>query len=254
MKVFRFIATIALLITSGSLSAQNIIAHRGYHAANGAEENSIAALRAAIDAGLYATEFDLNMTEDGEIVVVHGPWLGDKNDADRLNIQRSDFATIRSKQLKNGEVVPTLDEYLAEAAKDGNIRLVIEIKEHATPQIESDVVRKVVAAVKSHKLQERVEYISFRQHICNELVRLAPANTPVSYLGGNLTPRYVKGLGYTGISYSVDVLKRIPRWIEEAHRLGLSVGIWTVNDSEDAIWSISKGVDYITTDNPRILE
>lgn len=254
MKNLTFIITLAMLFVVGTASAQQIIAHRGHHSVKGAEENSLAALRAAEKDGLYAVELDVNMTSDGELVVVHGPWLGEKSDPDRLNVQRSDLATLRSKRLKNGEAVPTLEEYLSEAAAMPSLRLIVEVKEHATPQRETEVVRKVIALVKQYKLQDRVEYISFRQHICNEFVRLAPSNTPVLYLGSNLTPEYVKGLGYTGISYSVDALKRVTRWIDEAQRLGLKVNIWTVNSAEDATWAVKQGVDYITTDNPAMVQ
>lgn len=254
MRNLRIILTLIMLCVVNSLHAQQIIAHRGHHSVKGAEENTLSALIAADEAGLYAVELDVNMTSDGELVVVHGPWLGEKNDPDRLNVQRSDLATLRSKRLKNGEAVPTLEEYLAEAATRPSLRLIIEVKDHATPQIETEVVRKVIAMVKQHKLQDRVEYIAFRQHVCNEFVRLAPSGTPVMYLGSNLTPEYVKGLEYTGISYSVDALKRVPRWIDEAHRLGLKVCIWTVNCSADASWAVEHGVDYITTDNPAMVQ
>lgn len=254
MRNLHLMLAFVLLAAAQSVTAQQIIAHRGHHSVSGAEENTLAALKAAAEAELYAVELDVNMTSDGELVVVHGPWLGEKNDPDRLNVQRSDLATLRSKRLKNGEPVPTLDEYLAEAAKEPSLRLIIEVKDHATPQIETEVVRKVVALVKQYKLHERVEYIAFRQHVCNEFVRLAPSDTPVMYLGSNLTPEYVKGLGYTGISYSVDALKRVPRWIDEAHRLGLKVNIWTVNSAEDVQWAVREGVDYITTDNPAMVQ
>lgn len=251
--IFGLCLMVAMAIAT-DVSAQKIIAHRGHHSAKGAEENSLAALRAAHEAGIYAVECDVNMTSDGELVVVHGPWLGKKDDPDRLNIQRSDLATLRSKLLSNGEPVPTLDEFLEVAATCPTTKLIIEVKDHATPQIETEVVRKVVAAVKSYKLQDIVTYIAFRQHVCDEFVRLAPSNTPVMYLSGNLTPEYVKGLGYTGISYSVDVLRRLPRWVDEAHKLGLEVSIWTVNSADDAAWAIKQGVDYITTDNPSMVE
>ncbi len=254
MKILKLLTlAIALCSTLGS-SAQQIVAHRGHHSAKGAVENSIAALRAASDAGIDVVECDLNMTTDGEVVVINGPWLGERGDADRLNIQRSDLATIRSKQLANGEKVPTLDEYLSEFSTLSNIRLVIEIKEHSTPQDETKIVRKVLDAVKSHRLGDRVEYTSLREHICNELVRLAPADTRVSYLNGTLTPEYANGLGYTGISYQLDVLKRIPRWIKEAHRLNMTVNVWTVNQPSDIMWCIANGVDYITTDRPDLVK
>lgn len=254
MKILKLLTLAIALFVSINGSAQQIIAHRGHHSANGAVENSIAALRAAADEGLDAVECDLNMTADGEVVVIHGPWLGEKGDADRLNIQRSDLATIRSKQLANGERVPTLEEYLNEFLALSNLRLVIEIKEHSTPQDETKIVRKVLDAVKSLRLGDRVEYISFREHICNELVRLAPSGTKVSYLNGTLTPEYANGLGYTGISYHLDVLKRIPRWIKEAHRLGMTVNVWTVNQPNDITWCIANSVDYITTDRPDLVK
>lgn len=250
----RLIVLLLTMAVVGDIAAQEIIAYRGHHSAKGAVENSLAALRAAAEAGIFAVECDVNMTSDGELVVVHGPWLGKKDDPDRLNIQRTDLATLRSKQLANGELVPTLDEFLAVAAENPSMKLFIEIKDHATPQLETEVVRKVVAAVKQHKLQDVVSYMAMHQHICNELVRLAPSETLVMYLGGNLTPEYAQGLGYTGINYSVEALKRLPRWIKEAHRLGLKVGIWTVNCAEEGAWAVRNEVDFITTDKPATLE
>ena len=255
MKRLNLIVVVfALLAIACESSAQEIIAHRGNHSVKGVVENSIAALRAAEEAGLGAVECDVNMTSDGELVVIHGPWHGKKEDPDRLNIQRTDLATLRSKLLDNGEPVPTLDEYLDVVAAETSVKLFIDIKDHATPQIETEVVRKVLAAVKHHKLQSRVVYISARQHVCNEFVRLTPAGTAIMYLGSNLTPEYVKGMGYTGISYSVDALKRLPRWIDEARKLDLEVSIWTVNCAEEAAWAVKHGVDYITTDKPTVVE
>lgn len=248
--IFLLFATVVMC----DVMAQEIVAHRGYHAGDGCEENSIAALRAAQDAGAYAVTCDVNMTSDGTLIVVSGPWLGKRDDPDRLNVQRTDFVTLRSKRLANGEVVPTLDEFLEVVAESPTLRVFIDIKSHATPQIESEVARKVTSAVKMHKLQERVSYLSMRQHLCSELVRLAPSGSEVIYLGGNLTPEYAKGLGYTAIGYSIDVFKRLPRWVDEAHKLGMKVGIWMVNSDEDALWALGRGADYITTDRPAATE
>ncbi len=45
-------------------------------------------------------------------------------------------------------------------------------------------------------------------------------------------------------------MKKNPKWIDEAHKLGLTVNVWTVNKTEDLKWVIDHNVDYITTDNP----
>ena len=243
------------ITASAQYKAPKIVAHRGFHATEGAARNSLNALKAAQDAAFWGSECDLQLTKDGEVLVVHGPYHpGKKGDGPRVNVQTNTKAKVQKILLSSGEKVPTLDEFLEVAAECPDTQLVIEVKDHATPQIETEVVRKVIAAVKHHKLQDMVTYIAFRQHVCDEFVRLAPSDTPVMYLSGNLTPEYVKGLGYAGISYSVDALRRLPRWIEEAHKLGLEVSIWTVNCSDDASWAVKQGVDYITTDKPSMVE
>lgn len=233
------------LLAATAISAQTqVIAHRGYHAKSGSYDNTISSLKNAQDLGIYGSECDVNETADGVLVVIHGPMHG------KLNVQQNDYATVHAQALANGERIPTLDEYLEQTAKDKATKLIIEIKDHPTPQQETRVVKKTLAAVKKYKLQNQVEYIAFRQHVCDELVKYAPKGTKIAYLNGTLTPEYCKGLGYTGIDYNIGTMKKRPEWIKQCHDLGLTVNVWTVNDTENLQWCINNGVDYITTDNP----
>ena len=245
----RFI-TLCLALFAGvtMLTAQQIVADGGLKSGK-APRNTIASLEAAAKAN-YSVKCDVNLLTDGTIVVVEGPWLGEKGDPDRMNIQRSDYAMLSSKILANGEAVPTLDSYLDKVAELGDLHLTIEIKEHATPSAESELVKGVVAKVKERKLQERVDYQSTRQHICNELKRMAASSATIFYMGNNLTPEYIEGLGYSGISYTVEAFKRIPRWINEAHKLGLKVAVRSVANGEDGAWAKKSGVDFIITTTP----
>ena len=238
-----FSLLIALLLTSATFAQTQIIAHRGYHAKN-STDNSLSALKNAQDIKVYGSECDLNMTADGYIVVAHGPNHGTNH------IQSSDIQTLRKQFLKTGEVLPTLDEYLEAVKRRPETKLIIEIKNHETPAIETDLVKKVLKAVKKHKLEEHVEYIAFRQHVCNQLIALGGKDIKVAYLNGDLTPEYCKGLGYTGIDYNINVLKKRPEWIHDAHKFGMTVNVWTVNDAENLKWCVDNKVDFITTDNP----
>jgi len=242
-RIFTLIA--GCLFAATLLAQTQVIAHRGYHAKEGSSRNSLSALKNAQDLGVFGSECDINMTKDGVPVVVHG--LGHRSIP---NVQEVDLATLRAELLDNGETLPTLDEYLELTAQNTATKLIIEIKDHATPQLETELVEKVLKAVKKHKLQNDVEYIAFRQHVCNELVKKGPKGIKVAYLNGDLTPRYCKGQGYTGIDYNYGVMKKHPEWIKQAHDLGLIVNVWTVNDTEGLQWCIDQGVDYITTDNP----
>ena len=160
-----FSLLIALLLTSAAFAQTQIIAHRGYHAKN-STDNSISALKNAQDINVYGSECDLNLTSDGYIVVAHGPNHGTHH------IQSTDIQTLRKQFLKTGEVLPVLDEYLEAVKRKPETKLIIEIKNHSTPQKETELVKKVLKTVKKYKLEKHVEYIAFRQHVCNELVAL----------------------------------------------------------------------------------
>ena len=251
MRLF-FTLCLAAIASITTLSAQYIVADGGVTSAK-APANTIAALEAASKAG-YAVKCDVNLLNDGTIVVVEGPWLGEKGDPDRMNIQRSDYAMLSSKLLANGEAVPTLDAYLDKVVELGDIHLIIEIKEHATPQAESELSKAVVTKVKERKLQDRIDYQSSRQHVCNELKRYAASSATVYFMGNNLTPEYVEGLGFSGISYTVETFKRIPRWINEAHKLGLKVAIRGVANTEESAWAKKSGADAIITTTPTTIK
>ena len=102
--------------------------------------------------------------------------------------------------------------------------------------------------VKSMKMEGQVEYIAFSNLVGTEIIRLDP-NAKVAYLNGDKTPAELKELGYTGLDYHQKVLKNNKSWIREAHDLGLTVNVWTVNTIEKAYDLVNKlHVDMITTE------
>lgn len=241
----KILTLTACLFAAATLCAQTqVIAHRGYHAKEGSANNTISSLANAQQLGVFGSECDVNETADGVLVVIHGP-----NHA-KMNVQKTDFATLRAQALSNGEKLPTFDEYLDQAKKNTATKLIVEVKNHPTPEQEARVVKKVLDAVKKHKLRKSVEYIGFSSFVCDQLAKTAPKGTKVAYLNGNFTPEQCKEHGYTGIDYNLGVMKKHPEWIGQCHDLGLTVNVWTVNDTDNLKWCIDNGVDYITTDNP----
>lgn len=256
--------TLAIIIAACaclSAAAQpQVIAHRGFHATDGSCRNSMASLEKAQQLGIYGSECDINMTSDGVLLVLHGGKHPDKNvlkdnpEIKPVDIQKHTAAEVQAIKLENGETVPTFDQYLAQVRKDPKTKLIIEIKSHATPARETEVVQATVAKVAEYGLQDAVEYIAFRPWVCFELKRLAPEGTQIAYLNGDYTPEYVEGMGISGIDYSYKVLmnKKKTKYIKQCHKRGLKVNIWTVNTEEDIRWAIENGVDFITTDDPQL--
>ena len=52
----------------------------------------------------------------------------------------------------------------------------------------------------------------------------------------------------------MNVLRKHPGWVRDAHNRGMKVNVWTVNSTADMMEFISMGVDFITTDHPDVLK
>lgn len=104
------------------------IAHRGLHDVPGisdAPENSLAAFRAAAEAG-YMIETDIHVTLDGEVIVFHDDSFRRMCGVDRTP-ESMTLAQIRTLRLSGTEhAVPTLQECLNTVA--GKVPLLIEFK------------------------------------------------------------------------------------------------------------------------------
>lgn len=246
MKQIGFILCLAGMIflsLSRTTAQTRVIAHRGYWNCEGSAQNSLASLKKAGAAGVYGSEFDVLVTADGVPVVNHDDSI------QGVCIETSDYLRLKALKLKNGESLPSLQQYLEQAKALQGIRLILEIKPHRRVVNEDRAVTAVLNLVKKYGLEERVEYISFSLNICKELIRRAPS-APVSYLRGDICPADLKKLGFSGLDYPYTVLEKHPDWIKKAHALGLTVNVWTVNDRARIESLIDRKVDFITTDDP----
>lgn len=245
MTIRKFFFVLVLAATTGLAKAQTtqVIAHRGFWKTEGSAQNSISALLKADSIGCYGSEFDVWITKDNKLVVNHDPIF------QSTNMEKSDAATLTALKLANGENLPTLKEYL-KTGKKLKVKLILELKAHSTPERETKAIEEIVALVKRMKLEKRMEYITFSYHALKEFIRLAPKNTPVFYLDGKLSPKELKALGCAGADYHLGIFQKNPEWIEECHKLGLKVNVWTINKKEEMKWLIDKKVDFITTNEP----
>lgn len=244
MRTARTLFSAFLLCLALCATAQiRVIAHRGYWKAEGAAQNSIAALQKADSMGCYGSEFDVWLAADDQLVVNHDPiYKG-------MRMEKSTSSALTRLKLSNGENLPTLAEYF-QAAQSLHTRLILELKAHSKPERETKAIKKIVALAKEYGLENRMEYISFSLHAVKEFIRLAPTGTPVFYLDGDLSPRELKEIGCAGPDYHYSVFRKHPEWIQQSHDLGMKVNAWTVNKADDMQWLIDRKVDFITTNEP----
>lgn len=223
-----------------------IVAHRGYWNCEkgGFSPNSLASLRSAQEAGFWGSEFDINMTADGEILVVHDSSIDGKK------IDQNPYSSFQDVRLKNGEPIPTLDQYLDQAAKYPTV-LVLEVKWHSSWELETKAIRRTMEKLKAHGLFDpaRVIFISFSLSACRTLVAEAPGFT-VQYLGNDRNPDAIAEYGINGIDTWYKTLLEDPAWYAKARNHGMSINAWTVDGEEDMERLFRMGVDQLTTDRP----
>ena len=218
-----------------------VVAHRGYHPGN-VSENSISSLVEAQKLGVFGSEFDVYVTTDNVVVIYHDATLGNG-----LRIDSSSYNDLKSYKLGNGESLPTFEQHLIQGKKYPDVKLVCEVKPHATLDLSLKCVDACAALVNQYDMADQVAWISFDYNVCKKIAELYP-DAKVQYLSDSnppLDPETVLNDGINGIDYQMKVLS--DALIYKAHELGMDVNVWTVNNRSDMFKFIEKGVDYITT-------
>lgn len=224
-----------------------IVAHRGFWNCEeaGYAKNSVAALRCAQEAGFWGSEFDVNMTADGVLIVYHDGDIRGKK------IEKHPYSEFADFEIRNGEKVPTIDQYLEQGKLYPETMLVYELKPHSSDEVEDRFVDLTIAKLQEHGLlsPERVMFISFSLHMCEVLAERLPEFT-VQFLGSSKSPDQLAELGINGVDYNHGVFKLHKKWYKQARRNNMSVNTWTVNKEKEMKKMFRKGVDQLTTDNP----
>ncbi|HEY0677480.1 MAG TPA: glycerophosphodiester phosphodiesterase family protein [Chitinophagaceae bacterium] len=229
-------------------AANPVIAHRGAFKKNNLPENSIAALREAIRLQCTGSEFDVRMTADDSLIINHDPHY------QQLEVEKSTYQQLSEFPLPNGEILPTLREYLMEGMKNNTqTRLVVELKPSGISKARGRIIaEKAVQLVKELNVEKMVVYISFDYDILLR-IREIDDKAHTQYLNGDRTPYQLVKDGINGADYNISVFRKNIEWIDMAKKTGIVLNAWTVNSKEEMEWLLSKQFDFITTNEPELL-
>lgn len=224
----------------------NLVAHRGLSGI--APENTMAAIKAACDAGYYGVEFDIHLTSDGEWVVSHDDNLRRMAGVNK-KICEMTLKEIQSIELNNGAniekydgiTVPTLREVLDCVSKT-DIVPVIEIK--TTTQ---DKIDTLVAMLKEYGYLESARIISFNQAPLKEYKRIC-ARTPMSLLVEEINDENISFCIENNIdAMSFNHKKADKELVQKIIDAQLTPQTWTVDSLESLLEFVSYGVKTFTT-------
>lgn len=229
-------------------------AHRG--ACAYAPENTLVAFQKAIEMGADGIELDVQMTKDGELVVVHDETLERVSDGTGW-VQ--DYTYTELKQFnfnKNfpeyGEVtLPTLEEiYLL--IKPTNLTINVEIKTGIV--FYEGIEQRVIDLTERFGLENRVIYSSFNHMTLRKIKELRP-HVPVGML---YSDGLVDVLDYAEHVIKADALHpayynlQFPNVIEDAKKKGKPINVWTVNDEMEMRFLCERQIHAMITNDPAL--
>ena len=223
----------------------SIVAHRG--ASHAAPENTMAAIRLAIEEGADWVEINVQETADGEIAVFHDSdfmKLAGVNlkiwDATREDLKRIDIGSWLSPEFKD-ERVPLLTDLLAYCK--GKVKVDIELKYYGhNKQLE----QRVVDIVEAHDMATEVMIMSLKIESVRKMKSLRPGwkvGLLMSVTAGDLRKIEADFLAVNAGFADWAFIKR-------AHAIDKEVLVWTVNDPISMSNMIGRGVDGLITDKP----
>jgi glycerophosphoryl diester phosphodiesterase len=245
-----------------------VYAHRGGAALR--PENTLAAFDHGLSLGADGLELDVHLSRDGVVVVHHDPTL------ERTTGATGRLAALTADELasvdagyrftsttagdepfpfrRRGFGVPRLREVLA---RYPGVPLIIELKVN-----DPELARRTVDDIRIEGAVERVSVGSFGRRVLRaareyeprlvtgasrEEVRWALYRSWVRWPLGSPAYHELQVPERSGTTAIVS-----PGFIAHAHRSGLPVKIWTVDDAQDIRRLIRWGADAIISDRPDI--
>ena len=223
-----------------------VMAHRG--ASTEAPENTMAAFQKAIDDMADYIELDVQLTNNGEVIVMHdsNAYRTTGVDANIVNMTYKEVKTLDAGSWFSdeyvGENVPSLKEVLE--LTQGKIKLNIELKpaDNGTA-----LAKNTVRLIEKYNMVNDCVITSFSESAL-KAVKTYNQEIKVGYI---LSAAYGDFYDMKNVDFfSVNAAFLSKRTIDAIHNSGKRVYAWTVNNKEAIKNLTNKGVDGIITDNP----
>ena len=219
-----------------------IFAHRG---ASGVEpENTLRAIKAALDANVDGIEIDIHEV-DNKFFVIHDRWLH-RTTTGNGQISHHKYEHLRSLDAGQGETIPTLDEVFSlirgkctlniELKGIDNIELLFSYIDHAI-KTSKLVVENILLSSFNHRLLDKIH-----QQRAEFAIGALTACYPLEYA------KFAEQLNAFSVHLDVNFISR--HFVEDAHKRGLKVFVYTVDELDDINAMKALGVDGIFSNFP----
>ncbi len=226
-------------------------AHRGFRSQY--PENTLLAFEKAFEIGCDGAEFDVQMTKDEKLVIIHDESLDRTTDGTGLvkDLTYKEICKLNAShhfKKKHGfHQVPLLEEYF-EMVKDQDIISNIELKNSIFEY--QGMEEKVYDLILKYELLEKVIISSFN-HFSVLKMKEIDSNIKCGLLTGDwlINPgQYVKSAGIECFHPAANALTK--EKVHEIKGYGIEVNVWMREDYTDLEGLVNMGVHTIITDFP----
>lgn len=250
-----------------------VIAHQGGELL--APSNTMTAFENAAKLGVDVLETDIHITKDGHLITIHDPTVdrttngkGAVADLTLAEIQELD-AGYDFKDLEGnysfrgkGVYIPTVDEMFQAF---GNMKIEIEIKDDNPPERIDEISSKLWDLIEKYQMEDKILIAAFDQDILTTFGEYAKGRVALSagrqevksfvvfhkFFLRNLYVPKVDAFQLPVEDSGFDLTDK--RLIKGAHRLGMKIHYWTIDDPRTMEQLIDAGADGILTNRPDLL-
>jgi len=227
-------------------------AHRG--GASEAPENTMPAFAQAVAMGYRYLETDAHVTADGVLVAFHDDRLDRVTDGTGL-IAELPWSEVQRAKVDGREPIPLLEDLLATWP---DVRINIDPKQDAVAEVLAQAIVRTSSV-------DRVCVGAFSDRRIAKVKALTGPGLCTS-MGPREVARLVSasrgGPGRAGLRSPCAQVPprqgRLPlvtrRLVDTAHRLGVQVHVWTIDDRAEMERLLDLGVDGLMTDRPQVLK
>jgi glycerophosphoryl diester phosphodiesterase len=236
----------------GSGARPVVVAHRGNSSV--APQNTLVAFEAAWRADADAVELDVQLSADGEIVVIHDDTVDATTDGSG-DVAATSLVELRALDAGSwfapsyaGQRIPTFGEVLTFLTDRPGMDLLLELKDVWKP----DDVARLAAAIDAADLADRVVVQGFHPETVAALRDVAP-HLPrgfLAYLPYDGLLETCAELAVVACNPSVAMVQADPALVGRLHDAGLRVMVWTADEPHEWRALVAADVDAIITDRP----
>lgn len=218
--------------------------HRGASAE--APENTLLAFARAARAGAHGVELDVHKLADGTAVIIHDATFDRTTNGTGPVHEATIEQVVNLRAGDPPQPIPTLDEVLQLLAPS-DLEINVELKTDVVKQ--PGLVDTVLSLADDLDLTERIWWSSFNPYTTQEL-RRASATARLGLLQiGPVDWELAQDFAVQAVHPEHTLVDET--LVAKAHRLGLRVHTWTVNNADRQRQLAAWGVDVLMTDDPK---